>query len=191
MNEYDILINHKNRLAEYYVPPDLVCPDIPFATKETEMDFDRFLLRRAASDALSAFFAFAKSQEIHLYGVSGYRSFSRQKKIYEASLNSRGETHTHRYIALPGTSEHQSGLAIDVSIPALDFELEESFCNTKEGRFLSKFAPLYGFIIRYPKGVEEITGYAYEPWHIRYVTKPLAVFLSKTHMTLDEYHQRF
>lgn len=191
MTEYDILVNRQNPLSENYIPQDLVRPDIPFAEKENPNTKEKFLLRKEAAFAISTFFADATTQDIHLYGVSGYRSFARQTEIYEASIASRGVEYTNKYIAHPGTSEHQTGLAMDVSIPSLGFALEETFENTKEGKFLQKFAPLYGFIIRYPKGVESLTGYSYEPWHIRYVTKPVAIFLSKTHLTLEEYHAKY
>lgn len=188
MTQYDILVNSQYPLPENYIPDDLVRPNIPFSEADTPKTQEKFLLRHTAALAISSLFATAHAQGIYLYGVSGYRSFARQKEIYEASLAEHGESHTNKYIAFPGTSEHQTGLAMDVSISSMNFALEESFGNTKEGKFLTKFAPLYGFIIRYPKGVEDITGYAYEPWHIRYVTKPIAIYLSKTHMTLEEYH---
>ncbi len=188
MQTYDILINRQHLLSVDYVPPDLLSPNIPFAEKETRENRDKFLLRHAAALAVTALFERARMQGIYLYGVSGYRSYARQKEIYDSSVASRGKEVTDNVIALPGSSEHQSGLALDVSVPSMAFALEESFGKTKEGKFLQKFAPLYGFIIRYPKGVEHITGYSYEPWHIRYVTKPLAIFLSKTHLTLEEYH---
>ena len=68
--------------------------------------------------------------------------------------------------------------------------LEDNFSQTKEGQWLSANAPLFGFIIRYPKGKEKITGYAWEPWHIRYVTKSLALYLTLTGLTLDEYYHQ-
>ena len=110
--------------------------------------------------------------------VSGYRSYQRQKELFTGSP----------FVAEPGTSEHQSGLALDVSCPSIHMELSERFSATGEGRWLKKNAPLYGFILRYPKNKEEITGIPYEPWHIRYVTKPLASWLTITNLTLEEYH---
>ena len=95
----------------------------------------------------------------------------------------------NQYVAKPGTSEHQTGLALDVSSPEVDYELEEIFAETPEGKWLAVYAPMFGFILRYPKGKENITGYAYEPWHIRYVGKSLSLYLSLTGMTLEEYHQ--
>ena len=100
-----------------------------------------------------------------------------------------GPAQAGRYIALPGESEHQSGLALDVSCPAVHLELEETFADTKEGRWLAAYAPMFGFILRYPKGKETVTGFAWEPWHIRYVSKSLALYLSLTGMTLEEYHR--
>ena len=94
-----------------------------------------------------------------------------------------------RYVAKPGTSEHQTGLALDISSPGGGYELEEVFGETAEGKWLAVYAPMFGFVVRYPKGKEKITGYAYEPWHIRYVGKSLSLYLALTGLTLDEYHQ--
>ncbi len=195
MYDYYLLVNKTHPLSADYIPSDLVRPKIPFAEegtgphKNTASTPEKFLMERTAALAIEQLFAIGLTQNIHLYGVSGYRSYERQKAIYETSVRTRGQAHTDKYIAPPGCSEHQSGLAMDVSIPALDFQLEESFDTTKEGKWLKKFAPLYGFIIRYPKGLSHITGYQYEPWHIRYVTKPISLYLSKTHLTLEEYHR--
>ena len=79
-------------------------------------------------------------------------------------------------------------LALDISCASLNFELEESFAATKEGKWLKSNAPLYGFILRYPRRKEHITGYPWEPWHIRFVGKTLSLYLSLTGLTLEEYH---
>ena len=86
-------------------------------------------------------------------------------------------------------SEHQTGLALDVSCPAVSLNLSQAFSETAEGRWLARHAPLYGFIIRYPKDKTKITGYSYEPWHIRYVGKNLAKYLYKNNLTLEEYYK--
>ena len=91
-------------------------------------------------------------------------------------------------LPVPATSEHQSGLALDLSSPSVQMELTEKFGDTSEGRWLASHAPFYGFILRYPLGKEDITRYPYEPWHIRFVTRTLAIYLTKTGMTLDEYY---
>lgn len=190
MDTFSMLVNKTHPLSPDFVPDELVRPNIPFGEDApgTSPVQEKFLMERTAAVCLELLFDRGRAQNIHLYGVSGYRSYARQQEIYEESVRTKGAEHAAKYIAPPGASEHQSGLAMDVSVPSLDFQLEEHFDTTKEGKWLKQFAPLYGFIIRYPKGVSEITGYAYEPWHIRFVTKPLAIYLSKTHLTLEEYH---
>lgn len=194
MNPFSVLVNKAHPLPSDYVPDHLVRPNIPFgdtgaaSAGDPSLFQEKFLMHQTAAACLELLFERGRTQNIYLYGISAYRSYARQQAIYAESVQTRGAAHAAQYIAPPGASEHQSGLAIDVSIPALDFQLEEQFDTTKEGKWLKQFAPLYGFIIRYPRGVSHITGYAYEPWHIRFVTKPLAIYLSKTHLTLEEYH---
>ena len=94
-------------------------------------------------------------------------------------------------MAAPGTSEHQSGLALDVSCPSIQYQLIPEFAETPEGKWLARNASLYGFIIRYPANKEHITGIPWEPWHIRYVTRPLAGCLRLTGLTLEEYYTTF
>ena len=108
----------------------------------------------------------------------GEVEIDRQKELFRGSS----------YVAAPGTSEHQSGLALDLSSPSVQMKLTEKFGDTPEGRWLASHAPFYGFILRYPFGKEDITRYPYEPWHIRFVTRTLAIYLTKTGMTLDEYY---
>ena len=120
----------------------------------------------------------APGEGISLCCISGYRSYDRQKELFRGSS----------YVAAPGSSEHQSGLALDLSSPSVQMELTEKFGDTSEGRWLASHAPFYGFILRYPLGKEDITRYPYEPWHIRFVTRTLAIYLTKTGMTLDEYY---
>lgn len=183
MQFYHFVINKENRLKPCDRPGDLIEPDVVFAPGT---EGEKRLLRKAAAWHLEKLFMRAESQGIQLAAVSGFRSYERQEEIYTESLKSRGREYTEQYIAPPGGSEHQTGLAMDLSCPAMNYELEEAFDRTKEGIWLQKNASLFGFIIRYPKGKEEITGYAYEPWHIRYVTKALAYYLSKLELTLEE-----
>lgn len=184
---YHVLINREYPMKETERPKDLVEPEIRFASDSVG---EKRLLRRKAAFALEELFQGAKRDGLYLAGVSGFRSYERQKEIYEDSLRTKGEEHTRRYIAYPGTSEHQSGLAMDVSCEKVEYDLVEEFGNTKEGIWLRKNAFLYGYVIRYPKGKEKITGYACEPWHIRYVTPSLAYFLYKMNLTLEEYYVR-
>lgn len=190
METYDILVNRTYALPEDYIPSDLVPAGIPFDPSSYLPDQvpEKHMLRKRAAIASKELFEACSSYGFRLYGVSGYRSYSRQKEIYENSIRRRGLSHTRKYIAAPGESEHQTGLALDVSIDSLEFDLIEDFAFSEEGKWLYRNAALFGFVIRYPKGKESITGYSYEPWHIRYVTKPLALYLKKTNLTLEEYH---
>ena len=172
---YIRLINKEHPLPESYVPEHLVDIGLPFDALPGD---PKRLLEEAAAQAALSLINRARQEGLNLYGISGYRSYQRQQELYTGSP----------YVAAPGTSEHQSGLALDLSCPEIHMELEEGFAQTREGIWLSQHAPLYGFILRYPKNKEHITRVPYEPWHIRYVTKPLASCLSLTGMTLEEYY---
>lgn len=180
MTSYSILINQDHPLPEHFLPDSLTEAAIPFSAPPYD---PRRLLQKEAAQAAALLFKQAASQGIGLVGISGYRSYSRQKELYCNALQ-KGST----AVAPPGTSEHQSGLALDVSCAAIGLELENTFAETSEGKWLNKHAPLYGFILRYPKNKESITGYPWEPWHIRYVGRTLALYLSLTDLTLEEYH---
>lgn len=118
---------------------------------------------------------------IKLKIISGFRSYEYQEKIYNQYVKEYGEEKTNKFSARPGNSEHQTGFALDIC------EDSDKFINTKEEIWLRKNAHKYGFIIRYPKGKEEITGYKYEPWHIRYVGKKHAKNIYENNLTLEEY----
>jgi LAS superfamily LD-carboxypeptidase LdcB/LysM repeat protein len=177
------LVNKKNALLHSYVPPDLVIPDIPF---ETEGFDPKKQLRREAAQAIEQLFAQAQKDNIHLAGVSGYRSYDRQAEVYRQSWL-RSPSEPVIFSARAGESEHQTGLAMDVSSPNANYELEQWFGDTPEGIWLAKNAPDFGFILRYPKGKENITGYPYEPWHIRYVGKGIARQITDAGLTLEQY----
>jgi len=125
----------------------------------------------------------ASKEGINLNIISGYRSYSSQNYIYNNYVKKDGKNKADTYSARPGHSEHQTGLAADIN------SLYTSFINTKEGKWLNENCHKYGFIIRYPKGKEEITGYIYEPWHIRYVGVELSTKLynNGNWISLEEY----
>nr|WP_253288893.1 M15 family metallopeptidase [Amphibacillus sp. MSJ-3] len=179
-----VYVNKNRRLPEGYAPDDLVEPDISHLSPEGD---DRRLLREEAARALEELFAAADQHGLNLVGVSGYRSNQRQTTIYQSSVANNGQEHADKFSARPGTSEHETGLAIDVSTSVIAFALEQTFQQTDEGSWLEENAHQYGFIIRYPEGKEDITGYSYEPWHIRYVGKELANHLYHESLTLEEY----
>ena len=180
-----VFVNKEHSIPKDYKPENLVVPNIFFNL--TYFD-ERTLMRPEAAVALEKLFYAANVDGFNLSGVSGYRSYERQYKIFTNNIVVRGKEHTLKYSAVPGTSEHQTGLAIDISSQALDFKLSTSFANKPEGIWLAGNAHRFGYIVRYPKGKASITGYAYEPWHIRYVGKGLATYLYENELTLDEYY---
>lgn len=121
---------------------------------------------------------------LNLYISSGFRSYSLQNTIYNNYVNMDGKANADTYSARAGHSEHQTGLAFDLN------SINSSFADTQEGKWVNDNAYKYGFIIRYPKGKESITGYMYEPWHLRYVGTNLATKLynSGNWISLEEYY---
>ena len=181
------LVNREFPLPEDFVPEGLTAPDIRFPFSDTTID--KAKMTPEAGEALALLFNAAYDEAgLTLYGVSAYRSYARQYTIYATNLVTRGIAHTNRYSAAPGRSEHQTGLAIDISCASEGYSLETSFADTPEGIWVADNAHRFGFILRYPKDKEHITGYNYEPWHLRYVGTELAAYLYETGLTLDEYY---
>lgn len=155
--------DREHPLPESYIPEDLVQAPIPFNCPEND---SRRLICSIAYEPLCGLYQASLNAGLNIVGISGFRSFDRQREIYLASIIKNGVDHTNRYIALPGTSEHQTGLALDVSCPSVNYELIEEFAYTPEGIWLKNNCELYGFHMSYPEDSQQITGYNYEPWHI-------------------------
>lgn len=134
-----------------------------------------------AESALYEMFAAAKNDGISLWIASGFRSYQRQTTLYNNYVAKDGKAAADRYSARPGHSEHQTGLAFDLN------SLEQSFGNTPEGRWIAANSWKYGYIIRYPEDTEAITGYMYEPWHVRYIGKDNAKAVFESGLCLEEY----
>jgi D-alanyl-D-alanine carboxypeptidase len=117
---------------------------------------------------------------------SGYRPASLQKIYFDSYASSAGIEAANQYVAYPGQSEHQTGLAVDITTVSRNCYLTECFADTSDGQWLANNSYKYGFTLRYPKGKESITGYQYEPWHFRYVGIDLATALYESELTLDE-----
>ncbi|MDF2719105.1 MAG: peptidase, partial [Paenibacillus sp.] len=177
-------VNKTNKLPDNFKPDDLVEPNIPFIFKEKS---DKRLMRKEAAGALEKLVAAAKKDGIALAGVSGYRSQSTQKTLFENYVKKDGEEAARKYSAVPGHSEHQTGLAMDISGSDGKCAASDCFAGTKEAKWLAEHAAEHGFIIRYPKGKEDITGYQYEPWHLRYVGTKAAKEIMEKGVTLEEY----
>lgn len=120
--------------------------------------------------------------------VSGWRSEAEQREIWDGSMRESGEEFTRKYVALPGCSEHQTGLAIDLALRAdnIDFIRPEFPYDGVCGRFRALAAD-YGFVERYQGGKEGVTGIAAEPWHFRYVGRPHARIMCEMGLCLEEY----
>ncbi|WP_153126443.1 M15 family metallopeptidase [Peribacillus tepidiphilus] len=183
-----VLVNKEYSLNDDYAPKDLVRPNVAFSFGFLEQE--KALMRKEAARALEQMFQEAKLNGIELYAVSAYRSFERQKMIFDAEINRVGREKAIEAVAYPGQSEHQTGLAVDISSKSVNLLLIQEFENTPEGKWLALNAHHYGFILRYPKGKEEITGYKFEPWHFRYVGKDLAEILYEKGLTLEEYFSK-
>jgi D-alanyl-D-alanine carboxypeptidase len=179
-----VLVNKKFRLPEGYKPELLVEPNVPFIFKEK---LEKRKMRKEAADALEKLFAGAKNNGVALAGVSGYRSEATQTTLFNNYVKKDGEEAAKKYSAKPGFSEHQTGLVMDVSGISGKCAAEDCFAGTKEAKWLVDHAAEYGFIVRYLKGKESITGYQYEPWHIRYVGKDIAGEIADKGITLEEY----
>ncbi|WP_069997301.1 M15 family metallopeptidase [Cellulosilyticum sp. I15G10I2] len=182
-NPFYILVNKQNGVGKAYKPSDLVIPNVKFM--EVGL-LEKKHMQSTAAYYLKIMFNQASKQNIHLIAISGYRSYSRQNTIYNNYISKYGEAYTEKVSAKSGHSEHQTGLAMDISAKSVRYHLTQDFANTKEGKWLAENAHHYGFIIRYPKGKEHITGYMYEPWHVRYIGKELAAYLYINGLVLEE-----
>ena len=130
----------------------------------------------------------AKKEGIELVAFSTYRSFEYQQTLYDRYVARDGKNNADRYSARPGYSEHQTGLAFDIGEKGReDIWLTEQFGESEAGKWLLENAHKYGFILRYPKGKEQITGYMYESWHFRYLGVELATKVKESGLTLEEY----
>lgn len=178
-----LLVNRSNRLEKDYIPQSLKFPNVKFISyadpKVKKMD-------AVAAVALEELFKAAKSDGITLLAVSGYREYSYQQRLYNDKVSSDGQKEADKYVAQAGASEHQTGLAMDL-LSTEYTSLDDGFDKTRAYKWLEKNCYKYGFIIRYPKDKERITGYSYEPWHIRYVGENAAAEITEQGITLEEF----
>lgn len=141
-----------------------------------------------ARTAFETMKAAAAEDGLDLSAFSTYRDFARQKQLYEGYVAKDGQQAADRYSARPGYSEHQTGLAFDIGEAGQEQHwASASFGDTEGGKWLAANAHKYGFILRYPEGSEQITGYMHESWHFRYVGKDIATEIHQKGITLEEY----
>lgn len=179
----DSMVNKERALPADYVPSDLVKLDVPTVLPNPEIN----QLRQVASEALTALFEEAQEEGYALKARSGYRSYNTQDGLYRSNVEKNGQAYADKYSAKPGHSEHQTGLAMDITSSSVNNQLSASFGTTPEGIWVAENAHRFGFIIRYPQGKESITGYNYEPWHLRYVGPDLASDIYHSHLTMEEF----
>ncbi|MCL6456873.1 MAG: M15 family metallopeptidase [Gorillibacterium sp.] len=180
-----VLVNKQLALPDNYKPDDLVYPNVHFIFDDK---IEKRMMRKEAATALEDLFAGAEADGIFLGGVSAFRSQATQTVLFQNYVKKDGEEKAKMYSSVPGHSEHQTGLAIDVSGSTGVCAAEFCFEGTPEAEWLAAHAHEYGYIIRYLKGKEDITGFDYEPWHIRYVGTEMAADIYSRGITLEEYY---
>ncbi|WP_258933887.1 M15 family metallopeptidase [Nesterenkonia pannonica] len=145
-------------------------------------------MRDEAAGALEELFAAAEEAGHRLAVTTAYRDYDHQFALYDSWYREHGQEWTDAVSARPGYSEHQTGLAVDIlTEDSHPDELLDSFGGMPEGRWAAENAHEFGFLIRYPEGAEDITGYRYEPWHLRYVGTETAASVFEEDVTLEEY----
>lgn len=182
-----VLVNKENVLQSDYEPADLVKLS-KHAPGRTEVE--TYMREEAEAAVMELVNAAETEAELEILPASAYRSYETQRIIFENNVNIKGSVEkANRTSALPGQSEHQTGLAVDMSCSSVGYQIKNAFGETEEAEWLADHAYRFGFIIRYPEGKKEITGYSYEPWHLRYVGKELAEYIKENEMTLEEYYE--
>lgn len=178
-----VVVNKGRILPSDYVPANLTTPKIGLIGSANT---DNMHLRSEASLALEKMSATASTEGVKLVLVSGYRSYSTQRSVYNGYVSSYGQANSDAYSARPGHSEHQTGLAADVGSASGKCQLEACFGDMAEGKWLAANAGRFGFIIRYQLDKRAQSGYEYEPWHLRFVGEELAAQIPAS-QTLEQF----
>lgn len=173
-----ILVNKGNKLNNDFIPENLV--------KVKRCSLGNFYLEEEAAYAYESMCVDLINKGLNISITSAYRSYDEQKELYNTYLKLYGKSYVDKYVAVPGHSEHQTGLAIDLESLECDI-----FKNSKEYLWIKDNSHYYGFILRYQKGKEKITGYGAEEWHIRYVGKKASKYIYENNITYEEYYDLF
>ena len=176
-NDILVLVNKNNRLNKNFIPKHLVKLKLEYSNDEK-------YLKKEAALAFYKLSKAAKEKNYTIIAVSGYRSYTYQEELFNYYVKKKGMNYALLCSAKPGHSEHQTGLALDVEGSNHDYD---RFEESKEFEWMKHNSYKYGFILRYPKGKESITGFKYEPWHYRYVGKKAAKYIYKHNITLEDY----
>ena len=173
-----VIVNKYNKLEESFAPNKLVeldkCTDgEQYLAEEAKLAYDKMCTA-------------SLKEGLKLGVTSSYRSYESQQSVYATYLKSNGQDYVNKYVATPGYSEHQTGLALDVKS-----KVGSPFKTTKEYKWMIKNSYKYGFILRYPEETESITGYNPEAWHFRYVGEEAAKYVYENNITYEEYCAMF
>ena len=194
--DYLLLVNRKNTLEKGFVPTDLVSIEGVIPSDVVKVKYKGTKANRTAVQALSRMLSDAVAQGIGDWQISSaYRSYSEQQKLVDNSVNSYRKNNpswsrerclsaTYQTVAPAGTSEHQTGLAFDVTVPGV------SFTGTAQQKWLHKHCHEYGFVVRFTEDKQSITGFLAESWHIRYVGEQVAQVMTDNHWCLEEYIEK-
>lgn len=177
----DMFVNKHHYLDKNFKVDDLVVVDSKYTVGDQKIKANR--------EAYNAFVSMLKDgekEDMHFLINSCYRSYQDQEETWNTYKGLYGDNYVLKYVAKPGFSEHQTGLGFDIASTSANV-----FVESKESKWLFDNAYKYGFIYRYPKGLESITGYNYESWHYRYVGKKIAKYIEDNNITFDEYYVRF
>lgn len=175
------IVNKWHSIESDFIPNSLVSVNVP--------QYESQLLLPEVSSALEDMFSKANDEGIHLYLVSGYRDYEYQTDLYHYYVSKFGKQEAERIDCIPGCSEHQTGLSVDLSTTSHKYELDVRFEQTDAYQWLITHCSEYGFILRNPKGKEEITGVKFSPWNFRYVGKEIAQKITDSGLTMEEYFQ--
>ena len=178
---YLVLVNKEFKLPDDYIPSNLEIISNEYAN-------DNKYLRSEAKEAFESLSHDAKDLGYKVIAVSTYRDYDYQNRLYNEYVEEKGIGYADKCSARPGHSEHQTGLAVDVEGSNNDYD---EFENSIEFEWMKNNAYKYGFILRYPRGKEKITGFKYEPWHYRYVGKDAAKVIYEENITLEEYYDKY
>ncbi|MDP9181050.1 MAG: D-alanyl-D-alanine carboxypeptidase family protein [Chloroflexota bacterium] len=176
------LVDKQHPLPADYVPPSLVVVPGPYAAPGYNST-----MNTTALDALERMLDGASTAGYDIRVVSGYRSYADQQYTYDYWVGQLGQAEADRVSAKPGYSEHQLGMTADLGSADFGWALTDTFGATPDGQWLAGHAVEYGFVLSYPQGKEATTGYAYEPWHFRYIGTQSAAEYAASGLTLNQY----
>jgi D-alanyl-D-alanine carboxypeptidase len=175
------LVDKTHPLPEAYEPPDLT----ELTGPSYQLSRPGFRLRQIAAEALEEMAAAARTAGLTLTVSSAYRSFTYQEEVYARNVRESGQETADRESARPGYSQHQTGLVVDFG------NIDDSFAETPEGRWLAENAGRFGWSLSFPQGYEKVTGYRWECWHYRYLGRELCYFIDTYFDGIQQYALAF